>query len=305
MKSVNFTVLGDQSIAEKFGKKGTRTDLALYDKKERDTIRTWVAPCGFPEKIQPLFQAIGLGDHVIFNVDTMDRFTGEQIVALDMLKKHEGILCHSYDVDEGTLERMIHGTVLEDYAHVQPDQAASAACNVLPVSAEGSTKIVIDHCFDVRGVGTVVLGKVLSGIVKQYDTLRLVPSDTDVMVKSIQMHDDPVDSASSPARVGLSLKGVRPEEISRGNLLCSDPGSVGVAKDISLDFVQTRYYTGTLSAGQTCMASIGLVISSCRIESTNPLKISFDRPVAHDNNTCILLKPESAGIRIMGSGSPA
>ena len=57
MKSVNFVILGDYSIANDFGKKGTSTDLTLYDKKESDIIRTWIAPNGFPEKIQPLFQS--------------------------------------------------------------------------------------------------------------------------------------------------------------------------------------------------------------------------------------------------------
>ena len=51
MKSVNFVILGDYSIANDFGKKGTSTDLTLYDKKESDIIRTWIAPNGFPEKI--------------------------------------------------------------------------------------------------------------------------------------------------------------------------------------------------------------------------------------------------------------
>ena len=53
IKSVNFVVLGEQSIANDFGKKGTVTALTLYDKKESDIIRTWVAPSGFPDKIQP------------------------------------------------------------------------------------------------------------------------------------------------------------------------------------------------------------------------------------------------------------
>ena len=38
MKSVNFTILGEQSIANDFGKKGTSTDLTLYDRKESDII---------------------------------------------------------------------------------------------------------------------------------------------------------------------------------------------------------------------------------------------------------------------------
>ena len=40
MESVNFSMLGDPSIAESLGKKGTSTDLTLYDS---GIIRTWVA----------------------------------------------------------------------------------------------------------------------------------------------------------------------------------------------------------------------------------------------------------------------
>ena len=57
MRSINFVVLGEQTIANDFGKKGTVTDLTVYDRKESDIIRTWVVPNGFPEKIQPLLQA--------------------------------------------------------------------------------------------------------------------------------------------------------------------------------------------------------------------------------------------------------
>jgi len=48
--SVNFVVLGKQDLASEFGKKGTETDLSLYDRKESDVIKTWVTPSGFPDK---------------------------------------------------------------------------------------------------------------------------------------------------------------------------------------------------------------------------------------------------------------
>ena len=38
MNSINFVVLGEQTIANDFGIKGTTTDLTLYDKKESDVI---------------------------------------------------------------------------------------------------------------------------------------------------------------------------------------------------------------------------------------------------------------------------
>ena len=81
--------MGKQDIAAEFGKKGTESDISLYDRKESDMIKTWVTPNGFPEKIQPLLQAINLAEHVIFFVDKLDKFTGEQIIALDSLKKEK------------------------------------------------------------------------------------------------------------------------------------------------------------------------------------------------------------------------
>ena len=87
IKSVTFVVLGDQEIAAQFGKKGTATDMTIYDKNESGAIRTYTVPNGFPEKIQPLLQTINLAEYVIFHVNKLDKFVGEQIIALDMLKK--------------------------------------------------------------------------------------------------------------------------------------------------------------------------------------------------------------------------
>mgnify|MGYP000737124989 CR=1 FL=1 len=122
VKSVNFVVLGKQDIASEFGKKGTETDLTLYDRKESDIIKTWVTPSGFPDKIQPLFQAINLAEYVILYVDKLDKFTGEQIIALDSLKKEKGILSHTFDVDESKLDAMIKGTVVEKYTKVDQNK---------------------------------------------------------------------------------------------------------------------------------------------------------------------------------------
>jgi len=303
IKSVNFVVLGEQSIANDFGKKGTVTDLTLYDKKESDIIRTWVAPSGFPDKIQPLFQAINLAEYVILYLGSLDKFTGEQIVALDLLRKKEGFLSHTYDVDENNLSSLIKGTVVERYKKIESSKLREELNKLPPLSKEGKTKIVIDHCFDVKGVGTVVLGKVISGKVKQYDNLKLLPSGAEAMVKSIQMHDDNVDEAISPARVGLSLKGVKPEEVSRGDILCEDD-SIPVKSEIELDFKQTPYYKGEISENQMCLVSIGLQIKAAKFSSINPVKLKLDKPAVCDQkDTCVILKPESTSIRILGSGT--
>ncbi|MEM4253134.1 MAG: EF-Tu/IF-2/RF-3 family GTPase [Candidatus Nitrosotenuis sp.] len=302
VKSVNFVVLGDQSIAAQFGKKGTVTDMTMYDKKESDMIRTYTIPNGFPEKIQPLLQTMNLAEYVIFHITKLDKFVGEQIVALDSLKKKEGVLSHSYDVDENLLATMIKNTVLADYLKVEPEKIKETTDKLEQISQQGGSRVVIDHCFDVKGVGTVILGKVARGKIKQYDNLKLMPAGVDVLIKSIQMHDDPVEEAESPARVGLAVKGVNPDQVGRGDILCA-PSDEQVSTELEIDFVKNPFYKGDIAPNQMCLVNIGLQIKPAKFSSISPLKLTLDKPaVFNKGDICVVLKPESQTIRILGSG---
>ncbi len=303
VKSVNFVILGKQDIASDFGKKGTVTDLSLYDRKESDIIKTWVTPSGFPDKIQPLFQAINLAEYVIFHVDKLDKFTGEQIIALDSLKKEKGILSHTFEVDESKLDAMIKGTVVENYLKVDQDKIKEEMDKLEPLSKDGPSEMIIDHCFDVKGVGTVILGKVTNGKIKQYDNLKLYPAGIDVLIKSIQMHDDPVEESVCPARVGLAVKGAKPDEVGRGDIISSE-GAVDVKTEITLDFQKNPFYKSEISENQGCLVNIGLQIKAAKFSSISPLKLVFEKPVVCvKNQIAVILKPESTTIRILGSGT--
>ena len=302
VRSVNFVVLGKQDIVSDFGKKGTETDLTLYDRKESDIIKTWVIPNGFPEKIQPLFQAINLAEYAILYVDKLDKFAGEQIIALDLLKKEKGILSHTFDVDESKLAMMIKGTVVENYTKVDQDKIKEEMDKLEPITNDDLPEMVIDHCFDVKGVGTVILGKVTNGTVKQYDNLKLYPANIDVLIKSIQMHDDPVNESICPARVGLAVKGAKPDEVSRGDVI-SEEGAVDVKTEIDLDFHKSPFYKNDIAENQGCLVNIGLQIKAAKFSSISPLKLTFEKPVVcKTGQIAVILKPESTTIRIVGSG---
>ena len=302
VRSVNFVVLGKQDVVSDFGKKGTETDLTLYDRKESDIIKTWVVPNGFPDKIQPLFQAINLAEYAILYVDKLDKFTGEQIIALDLLKKEKGILSHTFDVDESKLAMMIKGTVVENYTKVDQDKIKEEMDKLEPLTNDDPSEMVIDHCFDVKGVGTVILGKVTNGTVKQYDNLKLYPADVDVLIKSIQMHDDPVSESICPARVGLAVKGAKPDEVSRGDVI-SEKDAVDVKTEIELDFQKSPFYKNDIAENQGCLVNIGLQIKAAKFSSISPLKLTFEKPVVcKTGQIAIILKPESTTIRILGSG---
>ena len=302
VQSINFVILGKQDLASEFGKKGTETDLTLYDRKESDIIKTWVIPNGFPEKIQPLFQAINLAEYVIFHVDKLDKFTGEQIIALDSLGKEKGILSHTFDVDESKLGMMIKGTVVEKYLKVEPDKIKEEMNKLQPIVNTDPPEMVIDHCFDVKGVGTVILGKVTGGTIKQYDNLKLYPQGIDVLIKSIQMHDDPVTESVYPARVGIAVKGAKPDEVGRGDVISAED-VVDVKTEIELDFKKSPFYKNDIAENQGCLVSVGLQIKAAKFLSISPLKLTFDKPIiCKKNDIAVILKPESTTIRILGSG---
>jgi selenocysteine-specific translation elongation factor len=302
MKSINYTLLGDESIAKDFGKKGTATDITIYDKKDAGFVKTWTLPTGFPEKIPPLLQAINMGEYVIFHVSKLDKFTGEQIVALDVLKKNKGLLTHSYEVDREKLLLMIKGTIVEQYKLVELSDLRKEMDSLEPVSHEGNARIPIDHCFDVKGVGTVILGKVAQGKIKAYDKLKLLPKGDEVVIKSIQMHDDPVEEAVSPARVGLAVKGIVSDDVQRGDQLCVGD-EISVSQDIALDYLQNKFFKDNLTENQTFLVNIGLQTRAAKIISLKPMKLSLNKPAAFvKNDICVILKPESQTIRIVGSG---
>ena len=339
-KSINFVVLGDKYediIRELGGKKGTATDIAIYDKKTPEAIYTWTVPITFPDKIQPLMQAVNIAQYAILNVGKIDRYLGEQILALDAFDFRDGFLLHSYEVDEAKLKILIKDTSVSHFKLIDTvDQLKYQLSVIKSTESENSEKIenidgsgrsrpmtaviiVIDHAFDVKGVGTVVLGVVKQGTVKVHDLLRVLPYGKDILVKSIQMHDDPVEQATSPARVGLAIKGISADDISRGDIL-SPYNDIRVTQDnlvesslttvnsntvIAANFHRNPYYKGDFAENQSYLMSLGLQIKPVKIRNVrnNTIEIVSEKSLvfAHKQRW-ILLKPDSQGTRIVGQG---
>src|SRR5439155_10760473 len=168
-----------------------------------------------------------------------------------------------------------------------------------PISKEGNLKITIDHFFDVKGVGTVILGKVTQGKVRVYDNLKLVPKGVDVVVKSIQMHDDSVEEASSPARVGLAVKGLVPDDVQRGDLLCM-PDTVLISNEIELDYIPNKFFKEKIAENQTFLVNIDLQIKPAKLTSINPMRLSLGSRLGYKKgDSWVILKQKSASFRML------
>lgn len=305
LQSVNFVVLGGHEIAGELGKKGTTTDLAIYDRKTAETVYTWTVPLTFPDKVQPLLQSVNMAEYAILNVSKLDRFLGEQILALDYTGMKNGFILHSYEVDRQKLKGLLKNTLLANYGFL--DDMAELKQEVAKVqqkTGSGPVMINIDHAFDVKGVGTVVLGVVKQGTVKAYDELTILPQNKDVLVKSIQMHDDSVESSSSPARVGLAIKGLSADDVSRGDIICAKEAAFVSSGPLRTKFDKGSFFKGELAENQMYMLSVGLQIRPVRVRQVGDiLEMMPEKPLTYvSEQVCILLKPDSTGTRIIGKG---
>jgi selenocysteine-specific elongation factor len=90
---------------------------------------------------------------------------------------------------------------------------------------DGAPLLHVDRAFTIRGAGTVVTGTLWSGAVAAGDRLALLPAGTEVRVRSVEVHDEPVERAEAGQRVALNLVGVAVRDVARGDALAA-PGSV-------------------------------------------------------------------------------
>jgi selenocysteine-specific elongation factor len=88
----------------------------------------------------------------------------------------------------------------------------------------------------------VVTGTLWSGAVAAGDRLVLLPADRPVRVRSVQVHDEPVERAGAGQRVALNLAGVAVREVARGDVVAA-PGAVVPARllDCALTLREARH----------------------------------------------------------------
>jgi selenocysteine-specific elongation factor len=92
----------------------------------------------------------------------------------------------------------------------------------------GATRLYVDRVFTLRGIGTVVTGTLWSGSVGEGDELRAEPAGAEVRVRSVQVHDEPVERADAGQRVALALPGIERTSLRRGDALV-EPGAYPVS----------------------------------------------------------------------------
>ena len=87
---------------------------------------------------------------------------------------------------------------------------------------QGYFRLPVDRAFVLQGHGLIVTGTALSGTVTVGDRLRSLPGDQLFRVRSLQVHNQPMQSGSWGQRIALNLSGEARSAIGRGHTMCHE-----------------------------------------------------------------------------------
>jgi len=302
---VTVAIVGSPDIVKDLAKKGSSSDLTLYNTVRDGHATTLVEPTQFPEKLPPLVIALAMADQCLLVITELTKAVAETIATLELVSVPTTVILGP-TVGETEVARLLKGGRLEsaprkplDLVHLRELIEGWTAPD-LP----GPTRIPIDHVFPVKGVGTVALGVVRQGTLRIHDRLRLWPSPKEVEIRSIQVHDIDRKEAGCGERVGLDLKGVEPDEVSRGETL-APAGSLSEGSRLATGPLEKcRYYRGSVAHGGQFQLALGLQVVPAILGETGPEggTIVPDRPVVYRPKEPALLLDLSApsGPRVVG-----
>ena len=89
-----------------------------------------------------------------------------------------------------------------------------------PIAGQSGFRLPVDRVFVMQGHGLVVTGTALAGEVKVGETVRCLPGDQEFRVRSLQVHNQPVDVAAQGQRVAMNVTGPPRPSIARGHVVC-------------------------------------------------------------------------------------
>lgn len=308
MANLNIVFAGAPGLAPSIGKKGTVTDMTFYEVKEGADSITLIEPSKYPDKLSSLFYSAQMAEFAVLVVDKIDSFLGETIVMLDALHRDRGWLVLRNYLQPEQVKPLLAGTCLENYEVREEDPTAMRIALVEMAKAEvrkagegtcGSCPV--DSHFNVKGVGTVVLGSVADGYFKVHDKMRVLPLEKEVVLRSIQKHDIDAPDGVKGDHVGLALKGIESDELDRGFVITTDP-AVKMTGAFTGKVEYNRFWKSPLKEGMMIHVGHWMQMVPAHVsEAGNNVILQFDGKIIHrPGDEAVAMYLEGGKLRVIG-----
>lgn len=318
MGNITVAVLGAIGYGGNLGKKGTATDITLYNLKRGEDTVTFIEPTRYPERLAPLFYAVSLSKAAIVVVDEINATFGETLVMLQCSDIQNGYFVLRNYIPKEKIQLLIKGTSLENFQLTDDDpnflreqllqQASQQKLVETPAGQQPVGTVPIDHAFNVKGVGTVILGIVANGGIQKHANLNVLPAAKTAQVRSIQKHDDEFEFASEGDRVGLALKNIELEDLDRGTVLTND-SKIKTEALLKVEASLVKYWQTPIKQGMVVHIGHWTQFITARVEAVEDLgdwrkpmlTLALDKPLVYrQNDKAVLMYLEGAKLRVAG-----
>ena len=319
MGNINVAILGALGYGDGLGKKGTSTDITLYNLKKGEDTVTFIEPTRYPERLAPLFYAAALAKKAIIVADEVNATFGECLVMLQCSDIKSGYIILRNYIPKEKIEPLIKGTSIEKFEIIKDDpaflreqllkEASQQKPAEIPAGQQAVGIVPVDHAFNVKGVGTVILGVVVNGVVQKHATLNVLPAAKTAQVRSIQKHDDEFDVAGEGDRVGLALKNVEVEDLDRGAVLTNDL-SIKTSSTLNTQASLVKYWQTPIKPGMVVHVGHWTQFLTAKVDAATDtgdwkkptLTLTLDKPLVHrPNDKAVLMYLEGAKLRVAGT----
>ncbi|MGA2800430.1 MAG: EF-Tu/IF-2/RF-3 family GTPase [Candidatus Micrarchaeaceae archaeon] len=284
----------DEELAEFIGKKGSENSITFYNRKADGNTIVAVMPSSLEDKFYALPQCMLVADRIIVSTKSIDKALGEVLVACSVLGKS---VVFTKDND---ISNLLSAIKLENYSFCDTDRLLDAITEGKAPGTTEQKRIDLDKAFNVKGIGTVVLGVVTKGVVKVHDNLYHNSGKT-VGVRSLQSQDEDIKEAGPGTRVGIALKGIEDSEMKKGDILSSAQTKTG--RQLELDVNNSAFAKEVIEPGKNYSIATGFSYSSAVVEDVKgtKVKLKLEKAICAEPNDKFMLVRAIAP-RIFASG---
>jgi len=129
-------------------------------------------------------------------------------------------------------------------------------------------RLPIDRAFTLKGLGTVVTGTLVEGEIQKGDAIEIFPSHLMTKARTVQVHNEEVDSAHAGQRVAINIPNISKEEINRGDVI-APKDTYFVTDLIDVSFTTLKTTTRVIQNNTRLRLYIGTTEVMCRISILN------------------------------------
>ncbi len=296
MDHIIIALPNDPELAAWIGKKGSENGITFYDRTADGISIVVLTPTDLQDKFYAMAEILTLANVVLISTKSVNSIFGEALIGASLLGKK------AIFSDENNVDQIISNAGLANFEYTDRatlfEKMKSASAYAAASLKDKELLINIDKSFPVKGVGTVLLGIVEQGTVRVHDKLYL-GNGKELLIRSIQVQDQDVESAEPGARVGLAIKGAEDKEVGKGDILARKP--IGYQKSFNAEITQSSITKNQPLEGQYTLVS-NFSVTVCKVSKEGDgFRVETEKEICMRKGARFLLIRSSAP-RIFASG---